>query len=145
LACGFEADYTQALKVRAAHIDSLGLAESKGGEWRAKAGWLDALYERELAATQERLGPRYGNLKILKEGQHFEGTVQGVEGLPCGAHVLIAGGGRYALVPASKALDGVSGRRAHLQFTAPHSPSAFEPRALQLSIDVRVLNRNRGI
>jgi type IV secretory pathway VirD2 relaxase len=145
LAQGFEAEYADALKRRAAHLESLGLADIEGGQWRARAGWLDTLYERELTATQGRLGTRFGDLKILKEGQHFRGTVQGVEDLSSGAHVVIAGGGRYALVPASKTLNDAVGRRVHLNVFAPLSPVALEPQALQRSIEIHVLNRSRGL
>lgn len=145
LARGFEAEFSEALKRRAMQLESLGLADTKNGQWRARAGWLDTLYEREVAASQERLGPRFGDLKILEEGQHFRGAVRGVEALSSGAHVIVAGGGRYALVPTSKALEGAVGRRVHLNLAAPLSPSAFEPQALQRSIEVHVLSRNRGI
>jgi type IV secretory pathway VirD2 relaxase len=145
IARGFEAEYADALKRRAAHLESLGLASTEDGHWRARAGWLDTLYERELTATQARLGPRFGDIKVLRDGQHFRGTVQGVEDLSSGAHVVIARGGRYALLPTSKPLNDAVGRRVHLNLSAPLSPTGFEPRALQRSIEIHVLNRKRGL
>ena len=142
---GFEADFAMALKGRAERLQAWGLASEEGGQMRVKAGFLDELYERELNAADDRLRPEFGELQRLSETHAFRGTVAGLEDLPSGPHAVVAGGGRYVLVPATGALTRAAGRTVTLSIGPSQSPLALEPYARGLKVDVQAMTRRRGL
>jgi type IV secretory pathway VirD2 relaxase len=144
---GFDSELATALATRAKHLEGMGLAQEIEGRWRARAGFLDELYERELHAAHARLGGRHGRLKFLAAGQRLRGTVAAIEELPSGPHVVLAGRGEYVLVPATGPLGKSVGRRLRLSIGASPSPADLGPRALSLSVRYQLMDhkKTRGI
>jgi type IV secretory pathway VirD2 relaxase len=136
---GFERDYPEALRQRAAYLQSIGLAELQGTAWRAHAGLLDELYQREITAAAARLTPKYGDLKTLSAGERWEGTVRSMEDLPSGPHAVIEAHGRLALVPATADLTKMLNQRVSLHLRGPSLPGQTR------SMHIHVLRRSRGI
>jgi hypothetical protein len=141
----FERELAAALKSRAERLSALGLAELQEGRWRSRAGFLDALYERELKSAAQRLSPRYGQPVDLPAGARFAGKVSGLEQLPSGPHALIAEAGQYALVPSSGRLADQLGRPVQVSVGRARSLTIGLPTALQQNIRFQDLELTRSL
>jgi hypothetical protein len=139
----FERQLASALKERAARLRDLNLAFEQHGQWRARAGFLDQLYERELMDAAHRLQARYGELVRLQAGQRIQGRVEGLEQLPSGPHVIVAGADRFLLVRAQETLAAQVGKTVELSLGRARSLKPTLPAASQLTLRYRTLELAR--
>ena len=75
----FERELAMALKDRAQHLKTLGLAQEFDGGMHLKSRFLDALYERELEDAATRLRTQYGELTRLGPGLKLKGRAVTLE------------------------------------------------------------------
>jgi type IV secretory pathway VirD2 relaxase len=141
----FERQLATALKDRAEHLKSLGLAEEINGEIRLRARFLDELYERELQDAGSRLRARYGELMRLEPGQHFKGRVEGIEQLPSGPHVVVASAEGVALVPAGRGFERSLDKTIELSVGRARSFSPDQPMTHQFALRYRELTLGRTL
>jgi type IV secretory pathway VirD2 relaxase len=141
----FERQLATALKDRAAHLQSLSLAQEIDGELRLRARFLDDLYERELQDAGRRLQGRYGELTRLQAGREIRGRIEGIEQLPSGPHVLLVSPSQFSLVPAASGLARSVNKTVSLSVGRVRSLNPAQPETLQLSLRYRELTPTRGI
>jgi type IV secretory pathway VirD2 relaxase len=141
----FERQLATALKERAQHLQSLGLAQDIDGELRLRVRFLDDLYERELQDAARRLESRYGELTRLEAGREIRGRVEGIEHLPSGPHVLIVSPSQFSLVPAGSGLARSVNKTVALSVGRARSLNPAQPESLQLALRYRELALARGI
>jgi type IV secretory pathway VirD2 relaxase len=145
----FERQLAAALKARAARLVELDLATDSQGQWRARVGFIDQLYERELAQAAHRLQGRFGELVRLQAGLLIQGQVAGIEQLPSGPHVIVAEAGRFALVGAQGRLAAQVGQSVELSIGRARgralAPSLPAERQLVLRYRTLELTRTRTL
>lgn len=139
----FERQVSGAMKNRAEHLMSLGLADDVDGQFRARACFLDELYERELQDAHRRLQSRYGEQVRLQEGATLKGRIEAIEQTPSGPHAIVAMAGRYALIPANTQLSQQVGRSIGLKIGRGRSFHSMGEGALKLSIRYQFLDLTR--
>jgi type IV secretory pathway VirD2 relaxase len=140
----FERQLTVALKERAARLQVLDLAFEEHGQWRARAGFLDQLYERELMDASHRLQARYGELVRLQAGQSIQGRVERLEQLPSGPHVVVAEADRFVLIRAQGTLATQVGKTVELSLGPARALKPTLPAASQLTLRYRTLELARS-
>jgi type IV secretory pathway VirD2 relaxase len=141
----FERQLATALKDRAGHLKTLGLAQDIDGELRLRSRFLDDLYERELQDAGRRLQSRYGELTRLEAGRKIRGRVAAIEHLPSGPHVLLVSASEFSLVPASSGLARSMDKTVALSVGRPRAFNPAQPISFQLALRYRELNPARGI
>jgi hypothetical protein len=139
----FERQLTLALKERAARLRELDLAFEEHGQWRARALFLDQLYERELTDAARRLQGRHGELVRLQAGQGIRGRVEGLEQLPSGPHVIVAEADRFVLIRAQGTLAAQVGKTVELSLGRARTLKPTLPAASQLTLRYRTLELAR--
>jgi type IV secretory pathway VirD2 relaxase len=139
----FERQLTLALKERAARLRELDLAFEEHGQWRARAGFLDQLYERELTDAAHRLQARHGELVRLQAGQGIQGRVEALEQLPSGPHLIVAEAGRFMLIRAQGTLAAQIGKTVELSLGPARTLKPTLPVASQLTLRYRTLELAR--
>jgi len=139
----FERQLAGAIKHRAEHLKSLGLADESEGQIRARGRFLDELYERELQDAGRRLQSRFGERIPLHEGGSLKGRVAAIEALPSGPHAVVTMPGRYALVPANAQLSQQVGRNLTLTIGRGRHFHPMGEGALKLIIRFQVLDLTR--
>ena len=135
----------ESLKLRAEHLESLGLADTLDGDLRVRSRFLDQLYERELMSAGRRLQARYGEMVRLEEGQPIRGRVAAIEQLPSGPHVVVATRSQFVLVPARGGIARSLHKDIALSVGRARSFNPVQPMTLQLSLRYRELTLGRGI
>lgn len=141
----FERQWVDAIRRRAEHLRDLGLAEESDGHLRARARFIDELYEREIKDAGRRLQSRYGEQVRLIEGQTFQGRLEAIEQLPSGPHAVVAMPGHYALVPANPHLSQQVGRSLGLKIGRGLDPRAEGPLRLAIRYQFLDLTRTRNL
>jgi type IV secretory pathway VirD2 relaxase len=102
---GFGAEAAAALRVRAEHLESLGLATQCGRDWRFRDGLLGELRRRDLAAAGERLA---GSSRLTFEaegGDEVRGIYRRRMDLASGRFAMVEDGLGFRLVPWARVLD----------------------------------------
>jgi hypothetical protein len=141
----FEQDLAMALKDRAEHLQTLGLAQEIDGEIRLKTRFLDALYERELEDASLRLRSQYGEFTRLEPGLAIKGRVQAIETLPSGPHIVLASDSQFVLVPAKTGLGRSMTKPVELAVGRARTFNPREPMTYQLGIRYRELALGRSL
>lgn len=96
----FEIERNEALCARLAQLKQMGLAD--------KPDFIERLYDKEHGAVTERLSRQYGRPVRLQPGQQLTGTMEKIERLSSGPHVVIRAGGEFAVIPLQKGMDRVT-------------------------------------
>lgn len=141
----FERQVAIGLKDRALHLKALGLAEEIDGEVRLRSRFLDELYERELQEAGARLRSHYGELTRLDIGQQFRGRVEGIEELPSGPHIVVAGRSDFLLVPEASGMARSLNKMVALSVGRARSLNPARPMTFQLALRYRELTVGRGL
>ena len=97
----FQAELSDAIRGRLERLQGMGLATAHEGRITPTKNFVNALYEREIAAAQERLRETYGEPHPLGPGSQFAGRLEHIERLSSGPHAVIAEGQRFVLAPVS--------------------------------------------
>jgi type IV secretory pathway VirD2 relaxase len=141
----FERQLATALKDRALHLKTMGLAEEIDGDLRLRSRFLDELYERELRDAGARLRGRYGELTRLEAGQEIRGRVAAIEQLPSGPHIVLVSDSQFSLVPAMSGLAKNLTKTVALSVGRARSFNPAQPTSFQLALRYRELALGRGL
>lgn len=103
---GFGAEVAAALRVRATHLEELGLASRSAGGWRFAASLLDILRRRELTDAGERLARDTGlSFEAAPEDPSVRGVYRRRLDLASGRFAMVEDGLGFRLVPWARLLD----------------------------------------
>jgi Protein of unknown function (DUF3363) len=141
----FERELAMALKDRAQHLETLGLAQEFDGGMQLKSRFLDALYERELEDAAARLRTQYGELTRLEPGLTLKGRATALETLPSGPHVVVAGDSHFALVPARSGIGRSLTKTVALTVGRARAFNPTQPMTPQLVLRYRELVLGRAL
>ncbi len=136
----FQTELSQAVQDRLAELRGAGLAiENQGGRVVPKPNFINALYEREITATAQRLEAKHGKAVPLAAGSRFTGKLERVEQLSSGPHGVVTDGQRFALVPINGNMAGQVGKQLSISVGHARDVSRAVPALQQLPIRYEVV------
>ena len=136
----FQTELSQAVQDRLRELHSGGLAvENESGRMVPKRHFINALYEREIAATHKRLEGQYGKAVQLAPGSRFAGKFERVEELSSGPHAVVADGQRFGLVPVTGNNAGKLGQQLSLSLGHARGVSLDVPTLQQIPIRYEIV------
>ncbi|MHB1333786.1 MAG: DUF3363 domain-containing protein [Sulfuriferula sp.] len=136
----FQIELSQAVQDRLIELRNGGLAvESDGGRIIPKRNFINALYEREIASTHQRLEVQHGSPVPLVPGARITGKLERIEQLSSGPHAVIEDGRRFALVPVTGNMANQVGKQLSITIGQSRGLSRSVPSIQQLQIRYEVV------